>query len=199
MKASKPSKSFVQTLVNKKISPFGIASAILVIFLIGWLAMRLFNQSPAVEELTSFDHAHTAQSKVSPDSEIVTGGNSNDEETAVKVLEYFNQAAKFYQQKKYGKAIEAYTKAIELTPTDYSIYNNRGLVFHTMRDYDRAIADFDKSIEISPNSLTYNNRGVAREDRGDIEQAISDYRKALELDSSNEMANRNLNKILKRR
>lgn len=183
----------VQKLTRREILPFVVVSVILGFITIGWLATRLFSHNPAAGSNVS-DNANRAQTTAVSNS----GGEPNavSKETTAKVKEYFDRAEKFYQRKKYDSAIDAYTKAIELTPTDYSLYNNRGLVFHTKRDYDRAIADFDKSLELSPNSLTYNNRGVAREDNGSREQAASDYRKALELNPSNELANKNLNKIL---
>ncbi len=140
----------------------------------------------------------SAQNFVASNSSVASNSAASSIKTDPAALEYANQAFKLFQQKKYDRSIETYTKAIEISPADYALYNDCGLVYYTRRKYPEAIADFDKSIELKPESLTYNNRGVAFEDKGDRESAIADYRKSLELDPNNEQANRNLEKILNR-
>ncbi|MCU1289661.1 MAG: Serine/threonine protein kinase [Acidobacteria bacterium] len=110
--------------------------------------------------------------------------------------EFFRQGNKFYGQKKYEQAIEAYTKAIENNPNDYGIYNNRGIAYHATEQFEKAITDYNKAAELNPYDFSaYNNRGAAYEDIGNIEQAVADYKKALELDPDNKTAKNNLKKI----
>jgi serine/threonine protein kinase len=121
------------------------------------------------------------------------------EDAAIRASKEFNrQATGFYDRRRFDKAIETYTLAIELNPNDYAIYNNRGAAYHASGEPQKAIDDYTKSIELNPYYFSaYNNRGVAYEDLGNIEQAVADYRQALEIDPENKLAKDNLKKILK--
>jgi Flp pilus assembly protein TadD len=82
----------------------------------------------------------------------------------------------------HDKAIEVYTKAIELDPNDAEAYNNRGLEYHNKGQYDSAIGDYTKAIELDPNYFyAYNNRGNAYANKGQYDSAIEDYNKAIAL------------------
>lgn len=113
--------------------------------------------------------------------------------------EFHRQADELYSKKKYERAIETYTLAIELNPKDYALYNNRGAAYHAEGEFQKAIADYTRAAELNPNHFSaYNNRGAAFEDVGDVERAVGDYRKALEIDPENKMAKDNLKRILKK-
>ena len=61
-----------------------------------------------------------------------------------------------------NKAIKDYTKAIELSPKNADTYHCRGLVYYQKGDYDRAIEDFTRTIELNPNDAgAYYSRGLA--------------------------------------
>jgi tetratricopeptide (TPR) repeat protein len=60
------------------------------------------------------------------------------------------------------KAIEDFTKAIEIKPDDIMAYNNRGSAYAQQGDYIQAISDFTKAIGINSNNpVAYHNRAVA--------------------------------------
>ena len=85
-------------------------------------------------------------------------------------------------EKEYDRAIENYTKAMELKPDDAIAYSNRGAVYHDKCDDDHALADYGKAIELNPNlSEAYNNRGNIYHNNGNDALAIEDYTKAIEL------------------
>jgi tetratricopeptide (TPR) repeat protein len=131
-------------------------------------------------------------------SSNINSAEISDESTLKTSKEFYRQGNKFYGQRKYAQAIDAYTKAIENNPNDFGLYNNRGIAYHATEEYEKAIADYNKAAELNPNDdSAYNNRGAAYEDTGNIEQAIADYRKAIELDPDNKTAKNNLKKILK--
>ena len=82
----------------------------------------------------------------------------------------------------YQKAIEHYSKSIDLNPQMLRIYNNRGNAYSRMNDLDCAIEDYNKVLALEPNyAPAYNNRGSSYHDKGDLDRAIEDYNKALAL------------------
>lgn len=65
------------------------------------------------------------------------------------------------KRRDYDKAIEYYSKTIQLKPDFVEAYNNRGDVYAEKHDRDQAIQNYNKAIELSPNfAEAYNNRGV---------------------------------------
>ncbi len=95
---------------------------------------------------------------------------------------YFNRGVAWYHKGEYDRAIQDYTKAIELKPDDAEAYYNRGLAWDELGDFDRAIQDFDRAIELKPDyAEAYNNRGNAWAHKGEYDRAIQDFDKAIEL------------------
>ena len=80
------------------------------------------------------------------------------------------------------KAVDAYTKAIELNPKFAEAYNDRGVAYADLGNPTRAIKDYNKAIQLNPHALPYNNRGVTYSKLGNYQQAINDFNKAIELD-----------------
>ena len=86
------------------------------------------------------------------------------------------------KQKEYERAIEHYTKAIELKWDFHGAYNNRGLAYHDKGDFDRAIEDYNMAIKLKPDYAgAYNNQGLAYHDKGDFDRAIKDFDTAIQL------------------
>jgi tetratricopeptide (TPR) repeat protein len=62
----------------------------------------------------------------------------------------------------YQKAIDDYTKAIELNSKNAGAYYNRGIAYNDLGQYQKAIDDYTKAIELNPKDAgAYGNRGVA--------------------------------------
>ena len=58
------------------------------------------------------------------------------------------------------RAIERYSRAIELYPSNAAFYNNRGIACSKNGAFGSAIKDYNKAIELKPNyAVAYNNRG----------------------------------------
>lgn len=86
-------------------------------------------------------------------------------------------------QGKLNKAIDDYSKAIELNPKDITAYTLRGIAWGKKGEYDKAIADYTKALEITPKfAKAYNNRGYTWAQKGNMNEAIADYTKAIEID-----------------
>lgn len=90
--------------------------------------------------------------------------------------------AQALSEKDSQKAIELYSKAIELNSFFGEAYNNRGLLKKKINDQEGALQDYNKAIELDPNdAYVYYNRGILRKDLNDKEGALQDYNKAIEL------------------
>jgi tetratricopeptide (TPR) repeat protein len=86
-------------------------------------------------------------------------------------------------------ALDAYSKAIELSPKDAMVYYNRGNANSKLGNYKQAVDDFDKAIALSPqNAAAYYNRGFAHSKLGNYKQAVDDFDKTIELNPQNAAA-----------
>jgi tetratricopeptide (TPR) repeat protein len=95
---------------------------------------------------------------------------------------YMMRGAAYVRQQQYDRAVQDYTRAVQLQPDLLSAYNNRGIVYVATLDYDRAQRDFDKVLELGPESiLGLNNRAVLYAVRGDFDNAISLLQKAIDI------------------
>ena len=81
-----------------------------------------------------------------------------------------------------GRAIEAYSRAIDLDPKNAVAYGNRGVAYDIKGHTDQAIVDLNKAIELKPDdAVVYYNHGIVCQGKGDLDLAIKDYTKAIEL------------------
>ena len=103
--------------------------------------------------------------------------------------QYFDRGVSNNNSKQYIKAIEDFTKAIELYPDRADAYFNRGLVYQGLEQYIKAINDYTKAIRLNPyDTATYNNRGYSYYNLGQYEEALKNYAKAIKLDPTNQTA-----------
>ncbi len=104
----------------------------------------------------------------------------------------FSQADVWYakgqqslQKKDYDKAIEFFTRAIEIDRGSHKYFDKRGLAYLFHERSAEAIEDFSTSLQIDSNNAdAYNNRGLAFGLQGDLDRALSDFNKAISLDQN---------------
>ena len=88
----------------------------------------------------------------------------------------------WHAKKEYDKAIEDYTKAIQLNSAYEFAYNNRGLAWYENKEYDKAIEDITKAVQLNPGYANgFRNLGDVYKAMGEFEKAITNYEKAVEL------------------
>lgn len=96
--------------------------------------------------------------------------------------EYHNLGNDYYKLGDFQKAVEHYSRAIELKPDMLESYFNRGLAYTRMHDFGRAINDHSSVIRLDPELVeAYYTRGLLYEYMKDYESAIGDYNKVLSL------------------
>lgn len=112
-----------------------------------------------------------------------TEEKSSREKTESNVA--IEKAEKFYKEKKYKKAIEFYTVAVNYNKNLPEIFKKRAGTYFQIGDYENAIKDFTKVIELNPenNSTIYFMRGLSKtllitEDK---EGGCQDIKKAIDL------------------
>lgn len=95
---------------------------------------------------------------------------------------YFGRGNAWYDLGEDEKAIQDYTKAIQLYNKDAKPYGNRAVVFFNHGQFELAIADFDMAIGLNPKHSTYYiRRSQAYNHLGNKRAALYDATKALEL------------------
>ena len=95
----------------------------------------------------------------------------------------------YAQKEDDDKAIEHFSKAIELNPQLSAAYYNRGISYGRLGNYHRAIQDYNKAIELDAGfSEAYNNRGAMYWRQGNLTRAMQDFSKAIELDPNSSVA-----------
>ncbi|WP_186648672.1 tetratricopeptide repeat protein [Fluviispira vulneris] len=98
---------------------------------------------------------------------------------------YYNMGRRFLMTEEYNKAIEAFTKAIELNPQCAYCYGSRGDAYSDLNLYEKALQDIAKSIEIQPTHYAYYNRHyIYKNISGQRNKAIEDLKSAIALEKS---------------
>jgi tetratricopeptide (TPR) repeat protein len=96
-------------------------------------------------------------------------------------------------KKDYQKAVELYSKALEMSPFEALNYYNRGIALYRLGREREAIDDFDRVLILDPRiSTAYIYRGLCRMKSGEYQGALSDYQKALEFNPKDASLHNNL-------
>ncbi|HUR97774.1 MAG TPA: tetratricopeptide repeat protein [Pyrinomonadaceae bacterium] len=124
---------------------------------------------------------------------LMAGGPSE----LANAADIVNYSAVAYQVKgtalqsrgEYKPAIEAFSKSIELVPTEAKFRNSRGGGYRFLKDYDAALKDYDKAIELDPTvAMFFANRASIRLTMKNLDGAVADSDAALRIDKANENA-----------
>jgi len=80
-------------------------------------------------------------------------------------------------------AIDSFTKATALEPTDITVYSRRANAYYCKGEYKAAISDYNKVLEVYPFSYGFKIRGLAYLKTQNLTLAVQDLNKAIEMDS----------------
>jgi tetratricopeptide (TPR) repeat protein len=130
-------------------------------------------------------------------------GPAPEEKTAA---EFFQEGKGHAEQKKWAKAADCFTKAIEQDGTVSEYYSSRANAFVGLADdarkggdgetaagwFKKALDDLEQALKLDPaNSKAWNNGGVVCNRLGLHREAIRYYTRAIEVDPDNAQAYRN--------
>jgi tetratricopeptide (TPR) repeat protein len=86
----------------------------------------------------------------------------------------------FLGKRNLDKAIEAYSKGIELDPDNALLLNVRGWAYESKGQDDQAFADYNAALQKRPNfGAPYNNRGTLYLRKGALQSAQDDFTSAI--------------------
>lgn len=89
------------------------------------------------------------------------------------------------QAKQYDQAIEAYSEAIRIDPTDKVFYSNRSAAYLSKGDAENALKDGKKSVELDPSwPKGYSRVGAALHAQHKYQEAIASYNAGLKISPS---------------
>lgn len=98
---------------------------------------------------------------------------------------YFQRAGILADAHHDANALEDYSKAVAIVPTNVRYLNMRGLFLLTRSQLADAAKDFAKAVELDPTYVqAHNNLGLVKLADGDFHGSIDDFNKALELDAN---------------
>jgi tetratricopeptide (TPR) repeat protein len=85
------------------------------------------------------------------------------------------------------KALDAYQKALQLSPNDPGLHNNLGSLYANMGKANEAKAEFQKAADLDPPHAGnyYYNLGVVMVNQGKMDDAAAALKKATDLDPNN--------------
>ena len=90
------------------------------------------------------------------------------------------------KQDLYHKAIESYTKVIELDSGNVEAYYSRGSIYSIRKEFPKAMPDFSKVIELNPeHAEAYYSRGSTYLNIKEPSEAIQDFSKIITLAPGN--------------
>jgi len=94
---------------------------------------------------------------------------------------YAGRGFAYGQLDEYPKALNDFTKALELDPKYTKAYAFRGAVYGELGEYKKAINDYNEAIELDPKFATvYYTRGAAYLNLGKYQKAIDDFTKSID-------------------
>ncbi len=104
-------------------------------------------------------------------------------DAALNAEEWFDRGRFMGEIGNYHKAVEAFSRVIELAPNSAHAYNNRGIAYSELGTYRLAIQDFNRAVHLKPKEALFRfNRGIAFGREGEYDLATKDFKKVIEMD-----------------
>ena len=99
---------------------------------------------------------------------------------------YLNKGDHHYRCGEYALSADAFSKVLEMHPTDYQAFYGRGGAFKRLEKFDLAVRDFSNAIRSNPEHFeSYIKRAEAYASLGDLQRGIDDCSKAIRVAPEN--------------
>ncbi|CAG8568733.1 9499_t:CDS:2 [Paraglomus occultum] len=124
----------------------------------------------------------------------IKGKKTDRMETALREKEKGNE---FFVKGNYAKAIEYYTRAMELDPKEHTFPINRAMAHLKLKKYAEVERDCTIGLKLHPdNAKAFWRRGVARREQGKLDEAKQDLQHALDLEPNENSVKQELAKVI---
>lgn len=101
-----------------------------------------------------------------------------------------------FQAGDFSAAVQHFTKAIELNPSDHVLYSNRSGAYASLKQFENALKDAEMCIKLKPDwAKGYSRKGLAEFNLGRVREAEATYSKGLSIDPNNQSLQAALNEI----
>ncbi|GEM_PF-3644475 len=138
-------------------------------------------EEPVVEEAVAKDKEQlTSEAKASSEAKPIDNLDEAIKKDPKSGQAYLDRGNAYFAAKEYQKAIDDFTKGLELDDKNaMTYYYNRGNAYLQLNQQEKAIADYDKVIELDPEMYqAYVNRALVYSDMHQYPKAIADFNKA---------------------
>lgn len=103
---------------------------------------------------------------------------------------------KAFAAKDFTTAVEKFSQAIQLDPTNHVLYSNRSGAYASLKQWDKALEDANKTTEIKPDwAKGWGRKGTAEHGIGNLVGAKDAFEEALKLDPANAQAKSGLESV----
>jgi import receptor subunit TOM70 len=164
---------------------------------------------PILEEIKPAPSVAASVEDAGADSDSGVPLSSNEidtmstEERQAKAMTFKTKGNSAYQQRQFVKAVDYYTRAIEVAATaDPIFYSNRAASYINFSPprYDLVVEDCDAALKLDPTYVkALNRRAIALENLDRFEEALRDFTAATILDKfQNETAAQAVERVLRR-
>ena len=103
--------------------------------------------------------------------------------------ELFRRGRELYQSGQYNQAIECFSDAIKVNPSDARYYDGRGLAYLHKPDADKAMKDIEQALRLDSRlASAYLHRGYIHMYRDDFVRASADFTQAIDIDGDGVVA-----------
>ncbi|KAF0358385.1 stress-inducible protein [Gigaspora margarita] len=110
--------------------------------------------------------------------------------------EYKTKGNQAFSAKEYEKAIEFFSKAIDVDPSNHVLYSNRSASYSSLKQYDKALEDANKTVELKSDwAKGYSRKGAALHGLGKLKEARETYEEGLKVDPNNAQLKKALEEI----
>lgn len=153
----------------------------------------LFIKSNIKSTQNNADSAKESLSKINELEKIITTLKDKMEKSEIRAQRAAKRAlaSKFFAEalaehnKNPQRAIDLYTKFINIDNLNADAYNNRGVLYKQVGRVQEALEDYNKAIELNSNDAdVFNNRGNLYKELGDTKKALENYNRAIEINPS---------------
>ncbi|TPX55954.1 hypothetical protein PhCBS80983_g04906 [Powellomyces hirtus] len=96
----------------------------------------------------------------------------------------------------FEEAIQHFSSAIELDPSNHVLYSNRSASYSSLKNYQQALLDANKTVELKPDwPRGYSRKGAALHGLGELPEAADAYKAGLQVDPNNAQLKKALDEV----